>query len=252
MYKTVYIPDKNICADEALCHWRGRAAFRVYMKDKPIKWGIKLYELCERESGYVWNLEVMCHQPGVSNKLHNIVHRLLDTLVNSGYQLFVDIYYCCQTLAHSLAALDTEVVGTVRSNRVGMPKDLVTQPMARGDVDHRRLNQVLVLRWKDKRDVFMVTTVHRPLMQEVRSRSGDRRKPTAVVDYINNLAGVDHSDQLVSYMPMHRKTIKWWKKSAFHFLTHCLYLNQRKQQNKKPVILEDFATSVCEDLVRFP
>ena len=97
MYKTVYIPDQNICVDESLCPWRGRAAFRVYMKDKPVKWGIKLYELCESESGYVWNLEVMCHQPGVSNKPHDVVHRLLDTLIHTGYRLFVDNYYCCPT-----------------------------------------------------------------------------------------------------------------------------------------------------------
>ena len=87
-------------------------------------------------------------------------------------------------------------------------------------------------------------------MQQVRSRSEDKFKPAAVVDYIGNMAGVDHSDQMVSYMPMHRKTIKWWKKLAFHFLTltmiqaHCLYLHHRKQQNKKPVTLEEFAVSV--------
>ena len=41
-FKTVYIPEKNICMDEALCPWRGRAAFRVYVKDKPVKCGIKM------------------------------------------------------------------------------------------------------------------------------------------------------------------------------------------------------------------
>ena len=59
-------------------------------------------------------------------------------------------------------------------------------------------------------------------------------------------------------MPTHRKTIKWWKKLAFHFLSltmiqaYCLYLKLRKQLRRKPVTLEDFATSVCFDLARLP
>lgn len=83
-------------------------------------------------------------------------------------------------------------------------------------------------------------------------------KPAAVINYTGNMAGMDHSDPTVSYMPMHRKTIKWWKKLAFHFLTlsmiqaHCLYLKLRKQLQRKLVTLEDFATSVCYDLARLP
>lgn len=95
-------------------------------------------------------------------------------------------------------------------------------------------------------------------MRNVQSRTENKQKPIVVVDYIGNMAGVDHSDQMVSYMPMHRKTIKWWKKLAFHFLTltmiqgHCLYVKLRQQLNKKTVTLEQFTTSVCEDLVRLP
>lgn len=107
------------------------------MKGKPVKWGIKFYKLCESESGYVWNLEVMRHQPGVSKKLHVVVHQLLDCLTNRGYRLFVDNYYCCPTLAFSLTGLKTEVVGTVHSNHVRIPKDLVTQRMQTGEVDYR-------------------------------------------------------------------------------------------------------------------
>ena len=95
-------------------------------------------------------------------------------------------------------------------------------------------------------------------MVQVCSRSQDKQKAKAVADYISNMAGVDHSNQMVSYMPMHWKTIKWWKKLAFHLITltmiqaHCLYLKVRKQLRRKPVILEDFATSVCGDLVKLP
>ena len=80
-------------------------------------------------------MEDICHQPGVSNKPQAVVHRLLDILINSGYCVYVDNFYCCPTQAHSLTPLDTGVVGTVRANRVRMPKDLVTQPFMSGQMD---------------------------------------------------------------------------------------------------------------------
>ncbi|KAK3760521.1 hypothetical protein RRG08_022806 [Elysia crispata] len=52
-FMSVYSLEQNLCIDEAMCPWRGRSLMRVYMRDKPTKWGIKFYELCESSSGYV-------------------------------------------------------------------------------------------------------------------------------------------------------------------------------------------------------
>ena len=48
-----------------------------------------------------------------------------------------------------------------------MPKDLITKPFMSGQMDCRQLNQVFVVRWKDKRDVYIISTVHRPLKEPV-------------------------------------------------------------------------------------
>ena len=91
-------------------------------------------------------------------------------------------------------------------------------------------------------------------MKPVQSHTQNKLKPTAVVDYIGNVAGVDHSDQMVSYMPMHRKTIEWRKKTGLPLLTlimiqaKCLYLQLRNQPHRKLVTLKNFAISVCYDL----
>ena len=50
-------------------------------------------------------------------------------------------------------------------------------------------------------------------------RQGYKLKPAAIQDYRLHMSGVDKSDQLMAYMPMQHKTIKWWKKLFFHFLT---------------------------------
>lgn len=82
---------------------------------------------------------------------------------------------------------------------------------------------VSVLRWMNKKPVHLLTTSLDPrVMQNVVSRNNPnnaRLKPAAVQDYILNMSGVDKSDQLMSYAPLHRKTMKWWKKVFFHLFT---------------------------------
>ena len=63
-FKRVYIPEEWIALDEAVVPWRGRLIFRVYIKNKPTKWGIKLYMICESLSGYVYHFESLLPTTG--------------------------------------------------------------------------------------------------------------------------------------------------------------------------------------------
>lgn len=56
-FQTTYILVQHISIEEAICPWRGWLGFKVYMRDKPVKWVIKLYALCESQSGYVGDLK---------------------------------------------------------------------------------------------------------------------------------------------------------------------------------------------------
>ena len=40
-FSEVYVPDRDICVDKAMCPFKERSRFRVYMKDKPTKWEFK-------------------------------------------------------------------------------------------------------------------------------------------------------------------------------------------------------------------
>ena len=45
-FQDVYTPEEKLTIDEAICPFRGRIFFRVYIKGKPHKYGIKMFELC--------------------------------------------------------------------------------------------------------------------------------------------------------------------------------------------------------------
>ncbi|GFO20777.1 PiggyBac transposase uribo1 [Plakobranchus ocellatus] len=67
-FKEVYQPQREVCIDEAMIPFKGRFRFKVYIKNKPTKWGFKLCELCESSSGYVWSIEMNCADKRISNK----------------------------------------------------------------------------------------------------------------------------------------------------------------------------------------
>ena len=139
------------------------------------------------------------------------------------------------------------------SNRKKLPR-VFRKPLPRGEVIARRKNQVLAVRWRDKRDVFMLSTVHKHEMMEVKPRySGQETvtKPATVLTYNKYKGGVDLHDQLSSYYPMRRKTVKWWKKLFFHLImmgtvNACKYYNIKNGSKKS---LGDFMCDVVTYLV---
>ena len=221
------------------------------MKDKPTKWGFKLYELCESKSGYVYSLEVYCADKRLSNKPVDVTMRLMQPLLDKGHRLYIDNYYCCPELWGRLKGRATMMVGTCRRNRVDMPADLFEGRQRAGDLDYRRKGQLLATRWFDKWEVVNLSSFHLPQLRETQGRFEVKQKPLAVIDYVNFMSGVDHSDQLLSFFPMRRKSQKWLKKPFFHLLTlasiqtNILLNKHRRQHGKRPMNL----ASVVKDLI---
>ena len=42
------------------------------MKDKPVKWGIKLHKICELESAYAYDFEIYAAEPNFSSRPVNV------------------------------------------------------------------------------------------------------------------------------------------------------------------------------------
>ena len=128
-----------------MCAFRGAIAFLVYNGMKPTKWGIKLYEASESLSGYVWDFEIFAADRTVSNKPTDVVMRLVEPLLDIGRTVYTDNHYCCPELADRLIERETHCVGTVRPNRVGLPRaDLAAAAVAPGNVFAMRQGTVFL------------------------------------------------------------------------------------------------------------
>lgn len=53
-----YIPHENVTVDEQLLVFRGRCPFRQYIRNKPGRYGIKIWTLCDSKTTYVYNMQV--------------------------------------------------------------------------------------------------------------------------------------------------------------------------------------------------
>ena len=169
----VYKSKKNISVDEASCKWKGRFSHKVYNPRKPSKFHIKLYQVCEAGSGYVISFEVYvgkantpCIQmsnpidPSV-NGTTKLVLGLLEKgqLLDKGYNIFTDNYYTSPELLCKLFYRNTFGTGTMRSTRKNMPKAVVGAKLQQGESCFRRNGVLLCIKWCDKRQVTVLTTI---------------------------------------------------------------------------------------------
>lgn len=85
---THYNASEFVTIDEMLHAFRGRCGFIQYIPNKPAKYGLKIYALCDAKTFYTLNLEIYCgkQMPGPylkSNKPDDIVKRLVEPIKGS-------------------------------------------------------------------------------------------------------------------------------------------------------------------------
>ncbi|XP_041661730.1 piggyBac transposable element-derived protein 4-like isoform X1 [Cheilinus undulatus] len=223
-FKEMYQPGQNICIDEGMMLWRGCLSFRVYNPQKPMKYGIKSYILCDSATGYFFNMRPYV---GETSTLPEIVFTLLDHLPGHGYTLYMDNFYNSTELCERLLRVQTNVCGTLRKNR-GEPKIIreVTKTDLGGVVLQNK--RVMVVAWRDKQLVKMVTTCHQGRMQSDVWQRGNKEKvsllkPEFVVAYNSSMNGVDKLDQNIAYYPFIRKSLNWSKKFVAYLFQICMF-----------------------------
>jgi hypothetical protein len=75
----VYKTEEQLTIGKAIYPFQGRIFFCVYNKEKPHKYWIKMYELGQAKSGYVYNLDV-CTVAHPTNSEHNTAFIVVDRL----------------------------------------------------------------------------------------------------------------------------------------------------------------------------
>ena len=111
----------------------------------------------------------------------------------------------------------------MRSDRKSNPKEVTKSKLKKGEVISRSREGIFVSKWKEKRDVLMISNMHELKMVEVANKGGEKKmKPNMVRSYNNGMLGIDRSDEMVSCYDCLRKTTRWYKKLALHIFDICV------------------------------
>lgn len=251
---SVYYPNKNLSLDESMLLWRGKLVFRQYIQNKRHKYGIKSYMLTESE-GLVMNLIVYAgksDQLGGLGHAEKIVMSLMQNYLNVGHSLYMDNYYNSYGLAKRLLEKNTYCTGTLRANRKDSPKSIVMKKLQKGETQAAYQGGIMIGKWKDKREVSYISSEFPNDLVETQNKRGlTKEKPLPIAEYNKFMSGIDRMDQMISYYPVVRKTLRWYKKLGIHVLQLLLYnsyLLYNKQSTKR-LSYYDFRMAVIEEIL---
>ena len=122
-----YAPRQNVSINERMVASKGRFCMKQFIKDKPVRWGFKLWVLACSKTGYTLKFEVYTGKnlTKTANGLgYDVVMDLMSSMFLQGYHLFVDNFYSSPQLFIDLLEKGCAATGTVRENRKGFPKGL--------------------------------------------------------------------------------------------------------------------------------
>lgn len=161
-----FYPYEYLCIDESLLLYKGRLFFKQYIPTKRSRFGIKSFIICDCKSGYILdfiiysgkNSDVTDEVPSIGQS-GNITLTLMKSYLGKGHTLITDNWYTSLHLYNLLHEKGkTNAFGTVRQNRKDMPE--MEEKLKGGECVSRSNHNLLALKWRDKKDVWMLSTSH--------------------------------------------------------------------------------------------
>lgn len=280
----------RLCVDEQMCGTKMKHHLRQYMPNKPHKWGIKLFVLCD-SYGYAYRFEIysgagdnviLPGEPDLGASA-NIVVRLTNTVQKFQHHIiYFDNFYTSVPLMVYLRAKGIYSLGTVRPNRIPnskLPCDNIIKDKPRGFSTEFvgssygvTISKVL---WKDNRAVRLLSTYVgvQPFERGIKSGVAktpryDRKSkkyveidcPQIIREYNAHMGGVDLMDGLIGRYHIKAKTRDSATRIFYHLVdmavtnAYILYRrisNNEKRNPKNDCNLPDFREEIAAGLVEF-
>lgn len=257
-----------ISIDEQIIPFDGRLVMKQFMKDKPIKWGLKVYILCGKD-GLPYDFFIYQGNTTELSELNvekfgfcaSVVLHLADRLDSRGHKMFYDNYFSNYHVLEIMKMQGVHVAGTIRVNRFGKPpllsdKDMIKKGRGCCDSVVSENGYVSVVKWQDNKSVHMASnfvgvgtcdTAKR--WDKKLKKHVDVSRPEVISLYNNGMGGVDLLDQLISYYRVFIRSKKWPLRVIFHFMDFGVcssWLEYRKDQENAGISKKKY-----KDLLHF-
>lgn len=207
--RAYYTPFQHCTIDEQLLGFRGRCGFRVYMKSKPDRYGLKIVMLNDCKTSYMLNaipyigkVKTLNSEPVPTY----YVRKLSEPICGTNRNITTDNWFTSVPLFNKmLVDHKLTMVGTMRANKTEIPaKFLQSKPAGESlfAFDH---NKTLVsYSPKEKKNVILLSTMHHSANVDA-----ETKKPEIVLFYNSTKGGTDTFDKLCHGYSVIRRTKRW-------------------------------------------
>ncbi|CAF3603311.1 unnamed protein product [Rotaria sordida] len=150
--------------------------------------------------------------------------------------------------------MSTGACGPVRVNRVGLPQ--FEDKISSGQQVYKSTDNMLALKWYDKREVTILSTIHQPQMRFTGKNNPKTkqpiRKPISIIDYNSKRGAIDKVYMQTSFVECIRKSVKWYRKLFFHMLDLLVfntYLLYKMKIGERPQLV-DFRLQLIREILQ--
>jgi len=218
-----YNPGFNLTIDEKIIPFTGNCRFRVYMPNKPDKYGIKVWALTDSENYYVKNFDIYLGK--IDKREVNQSQRvvlLLTECLGQGYNITMDNFFTSFSLANSLLNRNITLLGTLRHNKKGIPPELLNSRGKELFSSEFRFSENFTLVsyvTKKKKTVLVLSSGHQ---NKNISNEKNKFKPELILEYNETKHGVDSLDKMTKKYSCKRASRRWTMSLFYGLIDICL------------------------------
>lgn len=215
--RNCYSIGEYACIDEMLLGFRGRCRFRMYIPNKPRKYGIKIMALTDAKTHYLLNAYIYSGKDSDGRTLTDderkfpkstqAVLRLTETIVGTNRNITADNWFSSIDLVHELSKRGLTYVGTLRKNKREIPKEfLPAKQREEGDILYGFTNDMTLVSFVPKKckAVLLVSSMH-----HTPATDPETQKPEIITFYNSTKGGVDALDEKCTVYSTSRRTRRW-------------------------------------------
>ncbi|XP_055087231.1 piggyBac transposable element-derived protein 3-like [Periophthalmus magnuspinnatus] len=267
-------PEENHSIDEQMIPFKGKIGMKQYIKNKPKKWGIKVFTRAG-VTGLVYDFEIYTGKGTVTNErglgvAGEVVLRLVSEVPKGlNYKCYFDNWFTSPELIVELKKMGILTVATINRNRVRgctLKSDKELSKAGRGayEVKYEITSGMAIVKWYDNKAVLLVSSFIGPDPVDRCRRWSKEKKEYVEVDrphivnvYNNNMGGVDLADMFAALYRIDIRPRRWYLRILFYLIDLSLvngWLLYRRhliqKQEKKYMPLLDFRAQVADALIK--
>lgn len=252
-----YSPGSCVTIGEQLLAFCGRCPFRMYIPNKPSKYGIKIPMMCDSGTKYMINAMPYIGKATNTNGLplgEYYVKELSRPIHGTNRNITCDNWFSSVPLAKQLLLepYKLTLVGTIRSNQVEIPEEMKnTRSRSIGTSMFCYDGCFTLVSYKPKpsKIVYLLSSGDDESM--LNSITGE---PEIVMCYNQTKGGVDAFDQMCSSMSCSRKTNRWPMNMFYGILnmafvnSYVIYCHNMLSKHDKPLNRREYMKKLSTQL----